>query len=121
MWIERCSVDPELSASVSVIAVDGDQAVGLAVGVLRGDGDMDVFSVFIMPEHRGIGVAQGLMAMIEDWGGARGASRAVLEVEGNNDRARAFYAGFGYLPTGATEAYPGRIWLQKIELAKPLT
>jgi ribosomal protein S18 acetylase RimI-like enzyme len=106
---------------MSVIAVEDDETVGLAVGVLRDDGDMNVFSVFIMPEHRGIGIAQDLMAMIEGWGSTRGANRAVLEVEGNNDRARAFYAGFGYLPTGATEAYPGRIWLQRIELAKPLT
>ncbi len=121
MWIERCSVVPKLSASVSVIAVEGDETVGLAVGALRDDGDMNVFSVFIMPGHRGIGIAQDLMAMIEGWGRTRGADRAVLEVEGDNDRARAFYAGFGYLPTGATEAYPGRVWLQRVELAKPLT
>jgi ribosomal protein S18 acetylase RimI-like enzyme len=88
--------------------------------VIRDDDDIDVFSVFVMPEHRGVGIAQGLMAKLEDWGRSRGAKRAVLDVEGDNDRARAFYAGFGYLPTGRTETYPERIWLEKVELAKPL-
>ncbi len=106
---------------MTILAIEADEAVGLAVGVIRGDGDIDVFSVFVKSEFRGGGFAQGLMEKLEDWARSRGADRAVLAVEGNNDRARAFYASFGYLPTGATETYPGRIWLERIELAKPLT
>ena len=94
--------------------------VGLAVGVLCDDHRLDVVSVFVIPSHRGSGIAQALMDMVEAWGRARGAHDAVLDVEATNERAGSFYAALGYLPTGRRETYPGRVWLHRLELTKSL-
>ncbi len=121
VWIKRASVDPVGGSSVSVIAMDGADAVGMAVGMLCDDGALDVVSVFVAPEHRGTRIAQELMATVETWGRGQGADRAVLEVEAGNQRAGAFYARLGYLPTGKRETYAGRFWLQRVELTKSLS
>lgn len=120
VWMERSSADPLDASSVSFLAFDGEEAVGLAVGVLCADDQLDVVSVFVIPGHRGTGVAQDLMAMVESWGRGRGACDAVLDVESGNQRAGSFYANLGYLPTGKRETYPGRVWLHRLVLTKSL-
>jgi ribosomal protein S18 acetylase RimI-like enzyme len=120
VWMERSSVDPAEGTSTSILAFDRDEAVGLAVGVLCDDHRLDVVSVFVTPSHRGSGIAHDLMDMVETWGKARGARVVVLDVEASNERAGAFYAAFGYLPTGRRETYPGRVWLHRLELTKSL-
>lgn len=120
VWIERSSVDPAEGTSTSVLAFDGEVVVGLAVGVLCDDHRLDVVSVFVIPSHRGSGIARELMEVVEAWGRARGAQDAVLDVEASNERASSFYAALGYLPTGRRETYPGRVWLHRVELTKSL-
>jgi ribosomal protein S18 acetylase RimI-like enzyme len=120
VWIERSSVDPVEGTSMSILAFDRGEVVGLAVGVLCGNRRLDVVSVFVVPARRGSGIAHDLMDMVEAWGRARGAHDAVLDVEANNERASSFYAALGYLPTGRRETYPGRVWLHRLELTKSL-
>lgn len=120
VWIERASTDPEKDESTTFLAFDGTDAVGLAVGVLRDDSDLDVVSVFVEPGHRGMGIAGELMAMVEAWARRRGAVHAFLDVEFGNAPARGFYERLGYLPTGKQEPYPVRDWLRKVELSKSL-
>ncbi|GMQ93797.1 MAG: hypothetical protein BMS9Abin12_1277 [Acidimicrobiia bacterium] len=120
VWIDRASVEPVAGTSMSVLAFDAGETVGLAVGVLCDDGVLDVVSVFVAPQYRGSPTAQELMTAVETWGVERGAVRAVLDVEAGNQRASAFYARLGYMPTGRRETYPGRVWLQRVELNKVL-
>ena len=121
VWIGRASVDPAGGTSVSLLAFDGDVTVGMAVGVLCKDSALDVVSVFVVPDHRGTGIAQELMEIVEAWGRERGADRSVLDVEVGNEQAGAFYASLGYLPTGRRQTYPGRFSLQRVELTKSLS
>jgi GNAT superfamily N-acetyltransferase len=121
VWIERSSTDPEEGASASFLALDGDEGVGLAVGVLCDDHRLDVVSVFVIPSYRGTGIAHELMDVVEDWGRRRGSCIAVLDVEASNRRAGSFYANLGYLPTGRRETYPTRMWLHRLELTKSLS
>lgn len=120
VWLKRSSTDPAEDESASFLAVEGEDVVGLAVGVLCDEARLDVVSVFVVPSHRGKGVAQDLMEIVESWGRSRGASVAELTVESGNQRARSFYAGIGYAPTGKRETYPGRVWLHRLEFEKPL-
>lgn len=118
VWIDRAGVESE---SMSFIAVDGEEFVGLAVGVMCNDGVLDVVSVWVDPQHRGAGIAQRLMSAIEDWGTALGATVARLDVEAENERAGKFYARLGYASTGVRETYPGRTWLQRVMHRKDLS
>ena len=120
VWIERSSADPEASDSVSVLAIDAGEPVGMAAGILCDESQLEVLSLFVKPAHRGSGIAQDLMDIVEAWGRTRGARRVILDVEAGNDRAGVFYAHIGYRPTGKRETYPGRIWLHRLELEKSL-
>lgn len=117
VWIERAS---GTTASASVVAVDNSGFVGLAVGILSDDDELDVVSVYVVPKLRGTGVAEELIVTVEAWGIEQGSARAVIDVEAGNDRAGAFYARLGYLPTGKRRTYPDRSWLDRVELAKSL-
>lgn len=120
VWIDRSSADPATSASASILAIDAGKPVGMAAGILCGESQLEVVSLFVKPKHRGTGIAQDLMTMVEAWGRTRGAKRAILDVEAGNGRAGAFYAHIGYEGTGKRETYPGRIWLHRLELEKSL-
>ena len=120
VWIERSSADPVTSASVSILAIDAEEPVGMAAGILCDESQLEVLSLFVTPSHRGMGIAQDLMNMLESWGRTRGAKRVILDVEAGNGRAGVFYAHIGYRPTGKRETYPGRIWLHRLELEKSL-
>ena len=120
VWIHRSSADPQYGESASFLALDGEEPVGHAVGVLCDEHRLDVVSVFVIPSHRGTGIAQELMQMVEEWGRARGAGCAVLDVEASNRRAGSFYEHLGYAPTGRRETYPGRVWLHRPELTKSM-
>lgn len=121
VWIRRASVLPQEGASVSLLAFDSAEAVGMAVGIRCDDGALNVVSMFVTPHHRGRGIARDLLGMVEVWGREQGADRAVLDVEAANERATTFYASLGYVPTGTRETYPGRVWLHRVELAKSLS
>jgi ribosomal protein S18 acetylase RimI-like enzyme len=120
VWIERSSAEPGEGSSASFLAIDRDEVVGMSAGILCDQHRMDVVSLFVTPSHRGTGLAQELMKMVEAWGRTRGAYEAVLDVEADNQRAGSFYTSLGYLPTGRRETYPGRVWLHRVELARPL-
>jgi len=93
VWISRAKQDGEGDA-LGVLAVQGDRAVGMAVGLLRqgGTGDhVEVVSVFVSDDVRGSGTADAILQQIETWASDKGASSAFLLVEENNNRARKFY------------------------------
>lgn len=118
VWIDRAGAE---SNSMSFVAIDREEFVGLAVGVMCDDGVLDVVSVWVDPRHRGAGIAARLMSAVEDWGTALGAAAARLDVEAGNERAGEFYAKLGYTSTGVRETYPGRTWLHRVMLRKDLS
>lgn len=107
VWIERCEDGATGDVQATYLGFDGDDVVAMGVGFRRpqqqnrGTSDMLVIvSVFVAPTHRGSGVADRLMAAIEDWGRSWGARLVALGVTETNDRAKAFYERIGYQPTG---------------------
>jgi ribosomal protein S18 acetylase RimI-like enzyme len=66
-----------------------------------------IVGVYVTPRFRGHGVADALMAAVMRWAREEpGAARIRLFVLETNDRAAAFYRRTGFVPTGATMAYP---------------
>lgn len=55
-----------------------------------------VDELWVDPAHRGNGIASALLDRAEDWGRERGAERATLHVDVDNESARALYVARGY-------------------------
>jgi predicted GNAT family acetyltransferase len=51
--------------------------------------------MFVSPEHRGSGIATRLLGQLAAWFVGQGASRVCVNVETENQRARAFYRRHG--------------------------
>lgn len=74
-------------------------AAGDVLGVARGTVDdrwLGLTDVGVAPAARRTGVASRLTAALAAWGEQQGARRAYLQVEADNDAARALYAGLGF-------------------------
>ena len=65
------------------------------MGVLQGD-LLGYFSIYTRPTMRRRGYGRAVMAALEQWGADRGAKRSYLQVEGDNQPARAMYARLGF-------------------------
>ena len=73
----------------------GPVAVGLGVT----DGPwLGIFAMLTLPEARRRGAAKAVLHALTSWGAARGARRAYLQVERDNDAARALYTACGFVP-----------------------
>ena len=117
-WRERAARG-DLPHSVSLAAIDDD---GTWLGTMRGqvvDGGPMLFGVYVSPLARGTGVADALLAGIEDWARTEG-DALTLHVNEENPRARAFYTRAGYVPTGASvvsELFPPT---RELEMVRPV-
>ena len=108
-WVARCVDEDGACVNVAVTAGAGESE-GSADAELVGYSfllpeslsfvwDAAVLNeIFVAPEHRGSGVADGLMDAAVDC--ARGQDlpldRLVLDVDRENDRAKAFYERYGF-------------------------
>ncbi|WP_432564590.1 GNAT family N-acetyltransferase [Kineococcus sp. SYSU DK003] len=80
---------------VFVRVVDGSETVAIARGSLS-PGWAGVTAVETAPSHRRRGLARRVLAEIADWARSRGAPCTYLQVQADNDGARALYAGQGF-------------------------
>ncbi|HEX7645751.1 MAG TPA: GNAT family N-acetyltransferase [Burkholderiaceae bacterium] len=110
----------ERAQAFSVLAFDGEQAVGL-VNCFEGFSTfavkplVNVHDVAVVPSHRGRGIAQMMMAEVERIAVERGCCKLTLEVLGANVNAQALYKkiGFGgYALGSATGA--AQFWQKKL-------
>ncbi len=102
LWIERTEASVAGVDQMTVLGVDGDRAVSLAIGLLREQHDAlvtVVVSVYISPSVRGTGVGDRMFPLIHSWGEAHGSAQASLWVEESNARAIGFYERLGYTMT----------------------
>jgi len=79
------------TCAYAVAHASGDP-VGVARAVVDGD-DAGVFSVGVLPSHRGAGHARRLMSALGHWAAEQQANRLWLQVEAGNAAALGLYAG----------------------------
>jgi ribosomal protein S18 acetylase RimI-like enzyme len=93
-WRDRLSNVPFNVAA----RLDGE-LVGMASGVLDGDEQTELISMWVDPGARGSGVFEALVAAVVEW--ARAAGRTTyLMVRSDNARAIAAYTRAGFLDLG---------------------
>ncbi|MDT0346654.1 GNAT family N-acetyltransferase [Streptomyces litchfieldiae] len=73
-----------------------------------------VVGVYMLPEHRGTGLARELMRAAIEWAGGH---EVRLRVHENNKRAARFYESLGFRPTGGSDADPRDPALRAFELS----
>jgi ribosomal protein S18 acetylase RimI-like enzyme len=101
-WRER------IAASPWFLAWRDGEAVGLVAVVTQQPGrarEWHLVSMWVSPQVRGSGVADGLVAAVTAHARAAGVSTVTLWVAAGNDRARGFYERMGFRPTGVRQTY----------------
>jgi len=102
VWIERAAAGSTGADQATMIAVDGVDTVGMAVGLLRPDarpGVVPIVSVYVSPQARRAGTGKRLMDGVEDWARSVSATMTSLWVVDGNDVAWSFYGELGYVAT----------------------
>ncbi|NMG34416.1 GNAT family N-acetyltransferase [Azoarcus sp. TTM-91] len=103
---------------VSFLAFSGPEAIGL-INCFEGFSTfaarplLNVHDIVVHAEHRGRGIAQGLLAAAEAEARARGCCKLTLEVLSNNQRALAAYDQAGFRPYVLDPAAGQALFLQK--------
>lgn len=99
------------------LAVEGDEAVGLAGGVVDVLGRYNLIAMWVAPGHRGSDAARRLVDAVKAHAVAGGHARVVLDVAPDNARAVRFYQrqGFAFLDEWEPlESHP-HIQVQRME------
>lgn len=88
----------------TLVAESGGRVVGF-VGLMWalsyvGDAHARLLSLVVEPEERGRGTGAALVAAVEEWARARGASSVRLTTALHRERTHRFYERLGYARTG---------------------
>ena len=70
--------------------------LGNAVDQQHGDRHSYVLVLYVLPEHRRLGIATALLKIAQDWSSARGDRQIGLQVFADNAAAIALYRKLGY-------------------------
>ena len=91
-----------------VVALDEAQSIIGYAGIFApGAAEADVLTVGVVPEHRGIGIAKALMALITDWAKTQRSTAMMLEVKTDNLEAIGLYESLGYSKLNVLKDYFG--------------
>lgn len=112
-WVE----DP---SRVIVVAVDGDEWVGMVACRERGERRTWLTALWVDPAARGAGLGARLVEAVADWSRDRGATELALSVTTNNEAATAFYARAGFVPTGKVRPLPADPSRTEVFLSRPV-
>ena len=91
-----------------VVAINEQQSIIGYAGVFApGAAEADILTLGVVPDHRGEGIAKGLMALITDWAIAQGSTAMMLEVKLDNTAAIGLYESLGYSKLNLRKDYFG--------------
>jgi ribosomal protein S18 acetylase RimI-like enzyme len=93
-WRDRLANVP-----LNVVALRDGELVGMASGVLDGDDEAELISMWVDPAARGSGVAADLVGAVVEWASASGRT-TYLMVRSDNARAIAAYVRAGFVDLG---------------------
>ena len=102
------SVDQLEDGGVHLVAATVDGVlVGMGGVEVAGDGTAELKRFYVVPEHRGSGVAAAIMATLLDHARAAGAHVVRLETGVRQEAAIQFYARHGFVPIEPFGPYVG--------------
>ncbi len=101
-----------------LLAYSGDEPVGIAT-CFRGFSTfaarplLNLHDLAVLPEYRGRGIGQRLLAAVEAKARQLGCCKVTLEVQENNDRARRVYGEAGFAQSVYGESAGGALFYSK--------
>lgn len=106
------------SSSACFLAMDKNLPCGIIATALDNfhPARAGVFSMWVAPAHRRLGVGRMLMDAVRAWAHAHDALELRLSVTSNNDAAIRFYSRLGFSMSGLTEPYPNEPALFEYEM-----
>lgn len=112
-WKQRASGDNGPNFFIGYVL---NEAVGLIGGVFAND-EFELISMWVAPDHRGTGVGEGLVHMLQNYARGEGHTAIVLMVSPSNKRACGLYqkCGFEVFGEGCLLASNDSIELQRME------
>lgn len=88
-----------------VVAVDGDEWIGMAVGSRTGNDERaHLYAMWVDPRARRAGIGRRLVDAVLSWAGAEGATEIELGATAINGAAVGFYERLGFADTGERHA-----------------
>ena len=104
-WSES-SIETELSCRLScwLVAMEGDALLGY-VGSQTVIDESDMMNIAVHPDHRRKGIAEALIAALEEQLRQRGSKALTLEVRDSNVPAIALYEKLGFTQVGLRKNY----------------
>jgi GNAT superfamily N-acetyltransferase len=100
-WEHRWTTQHE---GVRLLALEGDEPLGMAGGFTHDDGRKILFGVYVRPGVRGRGVLEALVDRVQEWAAP---SPLHLDVHVDNGPARAAYRRLGFVEDGRVTAGGG--------------
>ena len=89
------------------IAWEAVSPVGIAAGVMGDIADQrNLISLWVRPDHRGVGLASDLVTNVVDWARTDGADRLALWVASTSEGARRLYERHGFVESGIRKPLP---------------
>ena len=104
---------------LAVAEIEG-RVVGTVSCQADGPDRLELKGLYVARDQRGTGVADGLLAVVEDTARASGAARLVLWSDTRFTRAHRFYERRGYVASGAVRALRDRANTLEYPYAKPM-
>lgn len=99
-WMSNARASASGDSRAWFFAFDGAAGEGGAVGLVqarrRPPADCLLFSMWVVPDARRLGVGRLLVDAVSGWGAGWGARRIVLWVIDGNSSAQRFYEGVGF-------------------------
>jgi ribosomal protein S18 acetylase RimI-like enzyme len=105
-WAKQIELSARSQSQLSLLAEQDGKAVGLAYARLDPEAPetAHLYSMWVAPEARRVGVGLALVEAVIAWARTRGAVRLVLRVTQGNTAAESLYARAGLRFTGETES-----------------
>ncbi len=88
------------NVAFNAVAVDEDQVVGTVGGMHKSAGSVELISMWVAPEVRGLRVGDALVEAVTDWAASESIDRVVLAVRRGNRSAIALYERMGFALVG---------------------
>ena len=80
-----------------LLALNDGSVIGYAgIMVVAAGVPADLLTIAVLPDFRGQGIAQSLLAALESWAQEKGATEVILEVDTKNEGAIRLYEFAGY-------------------------
>ena len=87
---------PLLAIAHATNLVAAAPLIGNAIDQVRGDRHAHIFLLYVVPEHRRIGIGTALMRYVESWARTKGDRQIGLQVFESNKAALNLYNQLGY-------------------------